>query len=218
MPVSLTTAEKILGPLLSLVPMLLGKNAFYMKPEYTNLIRMLFVFSIVFQLLCYQIIKSKIIKVNNQTRFKNKVQGQMEEEEVEISVYDYDMGECKAAMKKVVFDAAIAIVVHWKFKSIQMMFGNVLGLIKPLLFSGLFREYIYGQKLQRPWDKNYIYGSYTVENVKEEEKSKVKEVEEIVEEEETSKVEKNEKKTEKNVGKKEEEKNEKKKNQKLKED
>lgn len=199
--IALTTAEKIAGPLLSIVPMVLGKNAFYMKDEYKLYIRIAFVFSIIFQLTCYQIIKSKITATNNQSKFKNKVQGAVEEEEVEVTVYDYDIAECNAAMKKVVFDAVIAIVVNWKFKSIQMMFGNILGLIKPILFSGLFREYLYGQKLLRPWEKNAVYGTLTTED------AEIKEVEEIVEDD-----------SKKEETKKDEETNKESKSKKLKED
>ena len=180
MPLSLTTAEKITGPVLSILPMLMGKNAFFLQPHYALYVRAMFALSVIFQLLCYFYIKQRIVAVNNQLKFKDKKMNANEEIEVEKTVYAYDLEECVSAVKSLVFSALIAIFVNWKFKSTQPMFSQAIGIIKPILFSGLFREYIYGQKLLRPWDKNYVYGSCTVENVVATEEDRP-EVEEIIE-------------------------------------
>ena len=165
MPLSLTTAEQIFSMVTSVIPMVFGKKINSLSAGYTNILRGLFVAVILFQIGCYIYIKYQIAAVNNQTRFKYKKANPMSEEEIEISVFDYDMEDCNKAVKSLLLGAGISLFIHWKFKGIQPIVSQILGVFKPLLFSGSLREYIYHQKLQRPWEKNYLYGSVTVEDV-----------------------------------------------------
>lgn len=165
MPLTITAAEQIFTMATSMVPIVLGKKLFFFKEEYTKIMLGLFGFSIVFQLMILFFVRSKITSTNNQTKFKYKSNNPMQEEEIEMTVYDYDLSEVTKSIRGIFFSGVIAVAVKWKFKSIQPMFSFIVGNLKLLLFSGLVREYVYQQKMLRPWDKNYLYGSVTVEDV-----------------------------------------------------
>ncbi|KAL6121817.1 hypothetical protein NUSPORA_01220 [Nucleospora cyclopteri] len=179
MPLSLTAADQIFSFACSVGPIFLKNKPFLSDPVFVYYLRIAFVGVIILQLASYFYIRNQIKAINNQTKFKYKNQNGVTDEEIEMSTYDYDLEECNKAIRSLFFHSAIAVLVHWKFKGIQPVLIQTMGVLKPILFSGLFREYIYGQKLVRPWDKNMIYGSIVEEVVEiKDEKSKKRKKEE----------------------------------------
>lgn len=159
MSISITTAEQIVGFAFSIGAMAFSKNNIFSSDRAVMAIRIAFILSSLIQIGAYLFIRQKIISTNNQNKFKYKSTAPLQDDEIEMSVYEYDMAECTKAIKGTIFQVLITSFIHYKWKGIQPVLIQAIGIVKPVLFSGLFREYIYSQKMERPFEKNMLFST-----------------------------------------------------------
>lgn len=90
-----------------------------------------------------------------------------EPEEIEVTHQDYDMTENSTRIKQCVLQGAIITLGHAKWGMIQPLFIQIFGIVKMLFLNPLFLCYVRNYEIQRPYEKNMLFG---LSKQKEEEK------------------------------------------------
>lgn len=163
MEITLTDAEQVIGVLLTVAIMQLMKKSFKEDPRVILAIRIAFFVSTAIQVLIAIYIKRKIAQVNNQKKFKHKQEASLlnnfegSEHETEITYAEYDNAEITKVLRSVGFMGILYAILALKFKNTQPMLLQALGLFKSLALSPLYRAYLYGMDIERPFDKNLLF-------------------------------------------------------------
>ncbi|KAI5181738.1 hypothetical protein NEOKW01_1902 [Nematocida sp. AWRm80] len=157
--------------LVVLVPMLLTYifrnkiNA--IATEYLLYIRIALVLSILIDMGLAYLIKKKIddAKVGTKIKFTSDDYIQMtkiqkegeEEEEIEMTLQEYDTQVISTYVTKSMTNALIHIAIHIFTKTSQPLFMLILNPLKSLLFSPIHIEYIRGVSMLRPFSRNVLF-------------------------------------------------------------
>ncbi|KAM0681097.1 phosphate transporter (Pho88) [Glugoides intestinalis] len=163
MEITLTDAEQVIGVLLTVAIMQLMKKPFKENPRVILAIRIAFFVSTAIQVLLALYIKRRIAQVNNQKKFKHKQEASLlnnfegSEHETEITYAEYDNAEVTKVIRSVGFMGILYAILALKFMNTQPMLLQTLGLFKSLALSPLYRAYLYGMDIERPFDKNLLF-------------------------------------------------------------
>ncbi|ORD97012.1 hypothetical protein A0H76_168 [Hepatospora eriocheir] len=159
MGITITFAEQLFGFLINALSIGPGKNMLKDKERFTVQILAVYLISKILTFVLFMYIRSKILKRNNQTSFKtNKTVSFGVTEEIEMKYIDYDLEECNKNLKGEVFGLLINLGMFYKFRNLTSLVSSAFNILKPILFNGLVREYVYGQYLVRPFEDNDIFG------------------------------------------------------------
>ena len=171
MEITLPAAEQFVSLLLNFGFMQFSKKPVMKDPQIVLYIRIFFVISALLQIAICLYIKRKIASTNCQKKFKYKptssIMGLSENEdnEVEISYAEYDSNEATSMLRSVAFQSVLYTVISWKYGNSPSMLILAFGIIKKLLFSPLYRAYIFGVEIERPYEKNLLFPKKAVESV-----------------------------------------------------
>lgn len=172
MEITLSSADQVLGLVFTLGAMQVSKTPFMSKPDVINYIRIAFAVSSVLQILLALLIKYRISRKNLMKKFKYKPEASLlnmveptDQEEVEISYFEYDNGEATKHLRSIVFQAAFFTFLTYKFGAVQPLIIKAANLLKSLLFSPLYRAYLYNMDVERPFEKNLLFPTKKVEAV-----------------------------------------------------
>lgn len=183
MEITLPGAEQIVNILLNFGFMQFSKKTFMKDPKTILGIRICFVVSALAQILICIYIKKRIATANCQKKFKHKPTASImnvsetENNETEMTFAEYDNNEATSMLRSVAFQSVLYTVISWKSGNSQSLLIIALGIVKNCIFSPLYRAYIFGQEIERPFDKNLLFStkSDSVTPVASAEKKKKKE-------------------------------------------
>jgi hypothetical protein len=135
-------------------------------PRAMKTIRIAFACSSLAQVLIALYIKYRVSKKNLQKRFKYRPEESMlsisesdQQEEVEISFAEYDNNEATKHLRSTLLQVAFYTFLTFKFNAIQPLLIKTASLFKSLLFSPLYRAYLYNIEVERPFEKNLLFSS-----------------------------------------------------------
>lgn len=171
MEITLPAAEQFLGIVFTLAVIQMIKKPFMSDPLVVNSIRVAFFTSAVIQLLIAYYIKRKIGKTNSQKKFKYKPEASLlnvsesPDQEVEITYSEYDSNEATKMLRSIAFQTVLYTVLAFKFKNTQPMLLQTLNLLKNMALSPLYRAYLYGMEVERPFERNLLFSSRKEEPV-----------------------------------------------------
>lgn len=165
MELTLPAAEQFVGIIFTLLVVQMIKKPFMSDPKIITLVRVGFLVSAVIQILIAYYIKRKIAQSNSQKKFKYKPEASIlnvsenPDQEIEITYSEYDNNEVTKMLRSVVFQTVLYSILALKFKNTQPMLLQTLNLVKNLFLSPLYRAYLYGLEIERPFEKNTLFPS-----------------------------------------------------------
>ena len=184
MPVSLQSADQFLNFAMSMIAMQFTKKSFMQEPQIIFYLRIGFAISIFLQIILALIIRNRIIRTNDQRKFKMKpeqsfLSGTEVQEETEISHFDYDLNETNKLIRGCLLQGVIIAIIHYKWKVTQPMVIQVITILKNLVFNCLYRAHLYGMTIYRPFELNMLFQTTATPKaetvVQEQENKKMKE-------------------------------------------
>lgn len=168
MKITLASADQFLGIAFTLLAMQISKKSFMTAPETLRIIRIVFAFSSLVQILIALYIKHRVSKINLQKKFKYKPESSMlsisendQQEEVEISFAEYDSSEATKHLRATILQVAFYTFLTFKFNAIQPLLIKTANLLKNFMFSPLYRAYLYNIDVERPFEKNLLFSNET---------------------------------------------------------
>lgn len=166
MELTLASADQFLGIAFTLLAMSVSKKSFMTSPDAMRSIRIAFALSSIVQVLIALYIKYKVSKVNLQKKFKYKPENSIlgiseneHQEEIEISFVEYDKNEATKHLRSTVLQVALYTFLTFKFNAIQPLLIKTANLLKSLMFSPLYRVYLYNVDMKRPFEANLLFAS-----------------------------------------------------------
>lgn len=182
MEITLASADQFLGIAFTLLAMQVSKKSFMTTSEAVKFIRIAFACSSLVQILIALYIKHRVSKINLQKKFKYRPEGSIlsisendQQEEVEISFAEYDSNEATKHLRSTILQVAFYTFLTFKFNAIQPLLIKTANLLKSLLFSPLYRAYLYNIDMERPFEKNPLLPRKTTPVPASPEKKKKKE-------------------------------------------
>lgn len=181
MEITLPGADQFVGLILNFALMQFSKKELTKTDMAVKFIRFAFVISVSLQLLICFYIKRRIAFFNHQKKFKYKPTSSMlsvseaQDSEIEITFAEYDNNEATSMMRGLVFQSILYMFVAWKFGRNESLIGTSFNLLKNFVFSPLYRAYLFGCHIERPYEKNLLFSSCTQETPVKVEKKKKKE-------------------------------------------
>ncbi|ELA41797.1 uncharacterized protein VICG_01149 [Vittaforma corneae ATCC 50505] len=163
MEITLPAAEQFLGIIFTLAVVQMIKKPFMSDPLVVKAIRIAFFVSAVIQLLIAYYIKRKIGKTNSQKKFKYKPEASLlnvsenPDQEIEITYSEYDSNEATKMLRSIAFQTVLYTALAFKFKNTQPMLLQTLNLLKNMFLSPLYRAYLYGMEVERPFERNLLF-------------------------------------------------------------
>lgn len=163
MEITLPAAEQFVSFLLYFGFTQFSKKPIMKDPQVILYCRIFFVVSVLLQIAICIYIKRKISSGNCQKKFKYKPSSSLmglsenEDNEVEITFSEYDNNEVTSMLRSVAFQSVLYSIVSWKYGNSPSMLILAFGIIKKLLFSPLYRAYIFGREIERPYEKNLLF-------------------------------------------------------------
>ncbi|KAI5169571.1 hypothetical protein PAEPH01_0823 [Pancytospora epiphaga] len=161
MPVTLSAADRFVGFAISIIAMQFGKNPIMTDPRAINALRIAFGLSIIFQFAASLYIWKRIMAKNDQNLLKYKPEASLfstgNEGEIETTVRNYDISEINKTLKALAFQTVALLAVHAKWNVTQPLFIQSFGFLRQVFFSPLYRAYIYGMKIARPYEDNMLF-------------------------------------------------------------
>ncbi|KAI5188725.1 hypothetical protein NECID01_0338 [Nematocida sp. AWRm77] len=97
--------------------------------------------------------KEKKEKINE----KGETVEEDEEEEVEMTVCEYDTQVISTHISKKLSSTLLYVVMHLAFKSPQPIMTLIFNPVKDLIFFPIYIEYIRGKKMLRPFSRNIMF-------------------------------------------------------------
>lgn len=164
MALSLQSADQFFSFVVSMGAMQFSKKPFMQDAKIILILRVAFCVSIILQALFALYIRQKIIKTNDQKKFKMKndpgffktTEGD-QEEEVEMSYFEYDLNEVNKILRASLLQGVIVGIIHYKWNAVQPLVIQSLGIFRNLIFNGLYRAHIYGMTVLRPFELNMLF-------------------------------------------------------------
>lgn len=164
MALSLQSADQFLSFAISMIAMQFSKKPFMLEPKAILALRIAFGLSIILQVLFAFLIRQKILKTNDQKKFKMKSEqnfmsapAENQEDEVEISYFDYDLNEVNKMLRACLLQGVVVGIIHFKWNVTQPLLIQSTAFIRNLLFNSLYRAHIYGMTVIRPFDLNLLF-------------------------------------------------------------
>lgn len=164
MAFSLQSADQFFSFVVSMGAMQFTKKPFMQDQRVIFILRVAFCASIILQALFAFYIRQKIIKTNDQKKFKMKNDPGFfknaeadQQEEVEISYFEYDLNEVNKILRACLLQGIIVGIIHYKWNATQPLIIHALGIFRNLIFSSLYRAHIYGMNVLRPFELNMIF-------------------------------------------------------------
>ncbi len=171
MEITLPGAEQFVNMCLKFAFMHFSKKQSAKSADYALTIRIVFIISVLIQILILLYIKNRISKLNCQKTFKYKPTASMlsisdtADTEIEITSKEYDNNEVTSMLRSLALQSVFYLAISWKFGMSQSMLMMTFGLVNNLIFSPLYRAYIYGLEIERPYEKNLLFPKRRVAEV-----------------------------------------------------
>ncbi|KAI5148371.1 hypothetical protein ENBRE01_0277 [Enteropsectra breve] len=184
--ISLQSIEQFASMALHLVGLQITKKPFMMRPDVLFWIRVTFAVTSVIQAALSLFIYYRINKKNDKTVIKVAQSGILsgaDADEVEMTVREYDLSQCKSLLSSSVLYPIGVAFVHYKWNVIHPFVLQITSLIKNLLFNSLFHAYLFNKTILRPYNRNMLFQT-----------TEKPEVEEITDDEPVQKIDKKRKK------------------------
>ncbi len=182
MSISLSTANQSLGLIISLIAMQVTNRPFMKEPQLVMGIRIAFAISLICQLLASLYIKKQIRAKGEKTIFKYKAEPSFfnanDMGEIETTYQEYDMNEVDKSIRNCLLQGLSLSFASYKWGVLQPILLQSTSFLRNLYFDPLYRAYIFGMAIERPFEKNMLFG--TPSNVEEQHAEDV--VEDVTEE------------------------------------
>lgn len=169
MAVSLQSADQFVSFAISMLAMQLNKRPFMLDPKVIFILRVAFVVSMLSQALIAFYTRKRIMKTNDQKKFKLKNEPTLfgtpenQEEEVEMSYYEYDLNETNKMLRGSLLQGLVIGLIHYKWKVTQPLMIQATGLLRNLFFNSLYRAHVFGMEVLRPFDRNLLFSTAAVD-------------------------------------------------------
>lgn len=179
MEISLSMADQILGNLLPMFISHVYKKTLFKDPKFVKYMLYSFAVSATLQLLIALYIKNCIAKKANNAKFKFKPQmsvlnlAEETTDEIEITCSEYDANEATKLLRGLFFSCAVGLFMFYKMNNEKALFIQTFGLLKNMFFSPLYRAYLFGLEIKRPFEKNLLFSTGTTEEQSEPAPTKV---------------------------------------------
>lgn len=162
MPITFSTANQSLGLVISLISMQVTNNPFMKNPQVILGIRIAFIISLVAQLLALLYIKRHIKAKGEKTIFKYKAEPSFfnanDIGEVETTYQEYDMNEVDKSIRNCFIQGLSLLFASYKWNVIQPILLQSTCFLRNLFLDPLYRAHIFGLSIERPFDKNMLFG------------------------------------------------------------
>lgn len=161
MPISLTMMDQLLGFAFSIGMMqYLKKNA--PENEFLLYLRIAYAISILANLLVLFYIKQQILKKKDTRVIKIQQQKSFfsdeEPEELEVTHEEFDLTEHGKLVKTCLLQGVLISLGHMKWGMVQPLFIQIFSVVKMAFLSPLFLCYVRRYEIQRPYEKNMLFG------------------------------------------------------------
>lgn len=164
MELPLSSIDQALNILSSLVCMQATKYI-HITPPILWTLRIAYVLSQAILLYLLMAIKRRITKSNDRRTVRvprevkwNELPDPSDEEYEEMTYTDYDLRERKKMLKSTLFQVPIVLFLHLKFGLPHPLALQVISLVKAFFLCPLFLCYVRGREIERPYDKNMLFG------------------------------------------------------------
>lgn len=165
MAISLTALDQGLNIASTFVLMQGLKKIDQTNPNFLFYLRLCYGLTQFMNIILLYIIKKRILKKNDQRKFKvKKVKGffeqqeeEDEDEEMEHTNAEFDMNEFTKTMRSFGLQAIIISLCHAKWGLCQPLIVQSIAVVKNLFLNPLYLCYLCNKEIRRPYEKNMLF-------------------------------------------------------------
>lgn len=160
MSIQLTTLDEVSNLLIPIVVMRVLKSFKEVSQSTVWKVRAAFVAGQVAQGVFFWIIHRNLSHTKDQRKVKVPKGGAWgaEEQEEEITYNEYDSREYSKLVKSTLFQLVISLFSHWKWGILHPLIIQTIGVAKSLFMRPIILAHMRGKEMQRPFEKNVLFG------------------------------------------------------------